>query len=282
MPALAPIASALFAALSLAGCAFAPPPNPAPTAQPIATGTLTPAAFAGRWKTDFSTFRRSGATPMVIQLQNGFYSCTCRAPGRIRTDGNDHPVKWKNGIDSVAIETVDDHSVRETGKIGGKLIFTSRFSVQSNGDAAVMAFTEYGNHPQSFKVGFARVGRGEAGLNAVNGTWQATGMWDASRSVGLYSYTLSGNLIGYHDTQGIFYVAKINGERGPVLRDAKPDGSVEVTSLGETTLRETWYDATGRRKHTCTMTVMPGGQTMHTIDVDYTGGGTLTFTSGKR
>lgn len=261
-------------ALLLAGCTTAPPLNPAP-AMPFA-------AFNGTWKTDFSTFKRSGAVPMVIRLQGGFYRCTCRGPGRLKADGKDHPVKWQNGIEAAAVKALNDHSVEETGKIGGELIFTSRFSVEPNGKAAVMAFNEYGKHPKSFKVKFARIGTGEPDLNAVNGTWQAAGMRDASRDVGLYTYTLDGNRIGYHDAQGISYVTKVGGERGPVTRDAKPDGSVEVAGLGEATLRETWYGADDRKKHTDIMTVMPGGQTMHTIDVDYTGGGTLTFTSERQ
>jgi hypothetical protein len=98
--------------------------------------------FDGTWKIDMSKVDFS-KKPDVFLLKDGMYSCkTCTPPYTVKADGSDQPVSGHPYFDSVAIQVVNDHEIKETDKKGGKTVATSQVTVSADGKTAMVEFSD--------------------------------------------------------------------------------------------------------------------------------------------
>jgi hypothetical protein len=94
---------------------------------------MAQSVFDGTWQVDLNKVDFS-KKPDVFVLRNGMYACkTCTPPYDVKADGSDQPVTGHPYFDTVAIKVINDHSIEETDKKGGKVVGTSTSTVSSDG-----------------------------------------------------------------------------------------------------------------------------------------------------
>jgi hypothetical protein len=92
----------------------------------ISLPAMAQSIFNGTWKGDLSSFQPP-TKPDEYLLKDGMYDCkTCAPPYDIKADGTDQPVKGHPYMDTVAIKVLDDRTIEETDKKGGKTVATSK------------------------------------------------------------------------------------------------------------------------------------------------------------
>lgn len=226
---------------------------------------LAQSAFNGTWKTNVSSIK-SGGEPLVIHLKDGMYTDNGHPPVKVKADGTDHAVAGHPGYDSVAIEVLNDHSIKETEKKDGKVVSTVTVTVTPDGKIANYEYTSYtSTGPVTGKGVAERVAKGATGSNAVAGTWKFGRMEDASANGMTATYMVDGDDISFSTPTGDAYTAKINGKAVPFTSGMGAPGiTVAVKRMGKDSLRETWY-RDGKETNQDTMTISADGKTMKTI-----------------
>jgi hypothetical protein len=199
-------------------------------------------AFDGTWKVDISkvNFPRK---PNEFLLQGGMYTCkTCVPPYTVKADGTDQPVSGHPYYNTVAIEAVNDHEVKETDKKDGKVVGTATTTISSDGNTATTEFSDSSNTnggpPVTGKGEAVRVAKGPAGSNAISGSWRTTKVEGLSDNGISTTYKVNGDEIMMTSPTGQSYTAKLNGTEAPMKGDPGVT-SVKVKMIGKTTLEET-------------------------------------------
>jgi hypothetical protein len=220
---------------------------------------MAQSAFDGTWKIDVSKVEAS-KKPEVITLKNGEYTCNCTPPIRIKADGMDHKVSGFHRIDMVSIKIVDDHTVTETGKKDGKVVYTDTTTVAPDGKTATFESTsERPDGSSTVKGTMTRVGKAPAGSHALAGSWHTSSFQSASDNMLTYTYKIDGNSVSMSDPRGESYTATLDGKAAPYKGDPGTD-MVSVKMVGHA-LQETTSLA-GKVVSISTMTVSPDGKAM--------------------
>jgi hypothetical protein len=246
---------------------------------------LAHSAFNGTWKLDPSTLHVTGGTGHVQSLKNGVYECSkgCGPSTiKVKADGTDHAVTGNPDYDTVAIEVISDHSIRETDKKDGKIVSTSTATVAADGKTGTVEFTDNsGPKPASGTFVVERAGNAMPGESALTGTWK----FGHYKSLSDPSDTVVLNVVGNRITAGneagsSSYTAEIGGKAVPFTHNGKPDGTVSVKRAGKDSLRAT-YEKDGTVTRTVTVTVAANGKTMKMITHNPHTGATATMIHDK-
>ncbi|MBS0381493.1 MAG: hypothetical protein JSR56_03585 [Proteobacteria bacterium] len=229
---------------------------------------LAQSAFNGTWKTDVSSIKSSGE-PLVIHLKDGTYETNSHPPIKIKADGADHAVTGHPGFDAVAVEVINDHSIKQTEKKDGKVVAEVTVTVTPDGKTANYEFTDYTSTGTTNGKGVAeRVAKGAPGSNAVAGTWKFGHIENISANGLTATYKVDGDDISFSTPTGSAYTAKINGKAVPFTNGRGESGvTVAVKRMGKDSLRETWY-RDGKETSYDTMTVAADGKTMKSTNHD--------------
>lgn len=229
---------------------------------------LAQSAFNGTWKTDVNSIK-SGGEPLILNLKNGIYECNCVPPVKVKADGQDHAVTGHPGFDTVAIKVLNDHSIQQTDKKDGKVVFTRTFAAAADGKTGTFEFTNTQHaSPVTGKGIMQRVANGAPGSNAVAGSWQLKQVDNVSDNGLTSTYKVDGDTVSYSDPGGGSYTAKIGGKPVAYTSGAGIAGiTVSVRHEGKDGLRETWY-RDGKETSWDTMTVAADGKTMKTVSRD--------------
>jgi len=234
----------------------------------ISLPAMAQSAFNGTWKGDLSSFQPPGK-PDEYLLKDGMYHCkTCAPPYDIKADGTDQPVKGHPYMDTVAIKVVDDHTIEETDKKGGKIVATSKSVVSPDGKTIRYEFSDSSNtnaDPVTGKGEAMRVGTQPAGAHAISGSWRNTKMENLSDNALLATYKVEGDTLSMSTPTGQSYMAKLDGTEAPYKGDPGTT-SVSVKSMGKNTIEET-DKRDGKVIGVVKMTVSADGKTMN-IQVD--------------
>jgi len=208
--------------------------------MPVAAAAQS--AFDGTWKVDLNNVDFS-KKPDVFLLQNGKYECkTCTPPYQIKADGTDQPISGHPYVDTIAIEVVNDHEIKETDKKDGKVVGTSTSTVSPDGNTMMSSFSDSSNTnggpPVTGKGEATRVAKGPAGSNAISGAWRTTKIESMSDNAATMTFNVSGNEITMTNPTGQSYTATLNGPDAPMKGDPGVT-SVSVKMMGMNTLVET-------------------------------------------
>ncbi|WP_430391329.1 hypothetical protein [Dyella sp. 20L07] len=240
-------------------------------------------AFDGTWKIDTNQVQMS-KKPDVIVLQNGRYDCkTCAPPIDIKADGQDQKVTGHPYFDMMAIEVVDDHTMKATQKKGGKVVSTSTTTVAPDGKTAHFEFTDSSNtnaDPVSGKGDLKQVAKGPAGSHAISGSWVTSDLAGFSDNGLLFTYKLDGSMLGMTTPTGQSYEAKTDGSEAPYKGDPGIT-SVTVKQMGKDTLVET-DKRDGKVISVIKSTVGADGKTMNVVFDDKLRGQTMSFVAIKQ
>ncbi len=221
-------------------------------------------AFDGTWKIDVNKVQSSGK-PQVITLKDGEYTCNCTPPIKLKADGLDHAVTGHPTMDMVAVKIVDDHTITETGKKGGKVVYTDTTKVAPDGKTATFESTsDRSGNSSTVKGTLTRVGEAAAGSHAAAGSWHASSYQSASDNMLTYTYKVAGNDVSMTNPRGEAYNAKLDGKPVAYTGDPGTD-KITVKMVGDA-LQETTSLA-GKVTSIATMNVSADGKTMTTVIV---------------
>jgi len=220
-------------------------------------------AFDGTWKIDVNKINFP-KKPDVFVLQSGMYECkTCTPPYAIKADGTDQSVTGHPYFDTVAIQVVNDHEIKETDKKQGKVVATSTSTVSSDGSTLTVVFSDSSNSnggpPVTGKGQATLVAKGPTGSHGISGSWRTTKIEGVSDNATVWTYKVTGDQITMTNPTGQSYTAKLNGADAPMKGDPGVT-SVSVKMMGKDTLEET-DKREGKVIGVFKLTVAPDGKT---------------------
>jgi hypothetical protein len=248
----------------------------------IPVQAMADSPFDGTWKAELSSANFS-KKPDVYLLKDGTYACkTCTPPYTIKADGSDQAVSGHPNFDTVAIKVVDDHTVQETDKKGGKTVGTSTTTVAADGKMADVSWTDSSStsgQPVAGKISVKQVAAGPAGSNAISGSWVTTSVASISDNGITVTYKTDGDTLSMTNPTGESFTAKIDGTQAPF--SGSPNfNTIAVKKVDARTLVLT-YGRDGKVVSIRHMTVNKDGKTMSVSSHSLLDGHTTTWTNEK-
>lgn len=229
---------------------------------------LAQSAFDGSWKMDLNKAHLS-SKPDELVLKDGMYHCkTCVPAIDIKADGTDQPVSGHPYFDTLAIRVIDDHTVQEIGKKGGREVLKETTTVSADGKTASSQFSDSssGNGtPVTGTATMARVSPAPVGSHALSGGWRTTGYEGVTENALIMNIKEEGGIFSMESPMGTSYMAKTDGSNAPFKGDPGID-TVNVVHKGKNVVVET-DKRNGKVIDVVTMTVAPDGKTMK-VDID--------------
>ena len=224
---------------------------------------MAQSSFDGTWKIDLSKIELP-KKPDVMLLQGGMYQCkTCIPAINIKADGQDQKVSGDPYVDSMSIKVVDDHTILETDKKGGKTVGTSTTTVSKDGATATFEFTDSSNTngaPVTGKGTMTRVEKGPAGSHAISGSWRTSKLDNLSDNALALTLKVEGDSLHMTNPTGQSFVAKLDGTDAPMKGDPGVT-SVSVKRISKDVLEET-DKRDGKAISTLKMTASADGKTI--------------------
>lgn len=241
-------------------------------------------ALDGTWKIDLKQVNWS-TKPDVYLLSGGTYECkTCVPVIKVKADGSDQPVTGHPYFDTMSIQVVDDHTIKETDKKNGQVVGQSTTTVSSDGNTMNFEFTDSSNTnggpPVTGKGSESRVEKGPSGSHAVSGSWRMSEMGDLSDNGTLYTFAFKGDEVTMTSPTGQTYTAKLDGTDAPMKGDPGVT-SVSVKMLAKNTLQEI-YKRDGNPISIIKTTVDASGKTVHVVAIDKLHNTTMEFNAIKQ
>jgi hypothetical protein len=229
----------------------------------LPAGAMAQSAFDGTWKVDLGKLELP-KKPDAYVLQNGMYECkTCAPAYKVKADGSDQKVSGNPYADMVAVKVVDDHTMMQTSKKGGKVVSTFTFKVAADGKTASFEFNDSSDSnaaPVTGKGSAMRIAAGPAGSHVMSGSWRTTSYENVSDNGLSFTYKMSGDSLSMTTPTGQSYTAKTNGAEAQYKGDPGIT-SVSIMAMGKNTLQET-DKRNGKIIGTSTMTVSADGKSM--------------------
>ncbi len=236
----------------------------------------------GTWKVDLNKAQLP-KKPDVFEVGNGMYRCqTCVPKVEIKADGQDHPITGHPYYDTMSVTVVDDHTIQETEMRNGKVVFTGKSTVSSDGKTLAVDWVDSGQptgEPVTGTSTFTRVGKAPAGMNAVSGSWRAKKMSGSDNGL-ILTFKGKGDMLSMSTPTGQSYTAKIGGGDAPYQGDPGTT-SVSLKQLSNDTVEET-DKRDGKVIAVVKMTVLPDGKTMNVAIDDILHGTTSKFVLTKQ
>lgn len=248
----------------------------------VPLGAMAASPFDGTWKEDASSSKSSN-TPDRVVLKDGMYSCkSCTPSYTVKADGSDQAVSGNPYYDTVAVNASDPHKVVVTEKKGGKTMETLTFNVAQDGKTVNVDFNGTAENGASYsgQGGLKRVAAGPKGSEPISGTWQRTGLTNASDSIMTVTYKVNGDTLTMTDPTGDSYTAQMNGTDAPVKGNPGVT-TVSVTKMGPRTLMEKDM-RDGKTVETVKSTVASDGNSMMVVDDNKLTHRTTTYKASKQ
>ena len=228
--------------------------------------SATPAAaqslFDGRWRPDTSTMQNN-AKPTAVLFENGIFNKDSeRAEDGVKADGKFHSISGDGYVDEIAIDVIDDHTIREIDKVHGKIVYTVKYIVSQDSNFLTWEVTSFANpdgKPVRSELRQRRVGILSAKSHPISGTWQKIGLTVDGGSAD-WILKLDGNHFSSWSLQGVGYEAIVGGPAVPIKGD-EAGGVAQVTMPSANTVIKT-SSLNGIVGGILEMLVLPDGKTM--------------------
>ena len=200
---------------------------------PAAAGDIN-----GTWKADINSVQFD-TKPDDYLLQGGTYSCkSCTPAYTVPADGAFHPVSLPYA-DSDAVKIVDDHTITEISKKGGKQVGEATTTVSADGNTSTTKFTDTSapGAPATGEFTETRVGPAPAGAHAISGQWKPAKLSNFTDAALTFTLGVDGDTYKSSSPDGTSFEAKIGGGDVPIKGDiagttasvAKADNGYAVT-----------------------------------------------------
>jgi hypothetical protein len=225
---------------------------------------IAQSAFVGTWKADINNNIQLPDKSFSSLLADGVYQCiTCAPAYTVKADGKDHKVAGHPYFDSVRIKIVDDRTIVETDKKGGKTVTLATTKVAGNGLTETFEVTDSSNSngaPVKVKGENTLVTKGPAGSHASSGSWRVTKYENVSDNGLLVTLAMDGAKLKMSNPTGQSFSAPLDGTDSPFMGDPGQT-SVSLMRVNDRTIDET-DKRDGKVIGTEHMTVAADGKTM--------------------
>lgn len=196
----------------------------------------------GTWRSQLDK-AKSESKPMELTLKDGAFKCAgCDANVSldVKASGRDEPVSGTSDYDSVAVTTVDAHTVKAVYKKDKQVSFDEVDSVSADGKTLTRQFHAFPlkGAPIAGTLVYARAAAAAPGAHAVSGTWsvkQAVGFSDAALTV---TYRSTGDGLSMTAGTGESYTASFGGPDVPLKND-RSGGTISIKKIDAATFEET-------------------------------------------
>ena len=137
--------------------------------------------FDGTWKVypQQSTSSGNRTRRLHMGITERHLSCSAcpdmAGPIQIKADGTDQPVQGRRAFDTLAIEIVDDKTIRATEKRDGKIVESVKNTLSAADKTLTRNTTSYlegSKQPFTETTTLTRVAASPAGSHAISGSWQ--------------------------------------------------------------------------------------------------------------
>ena len=207
----------------------------------LSGGAMAQSPFDGTWKGDVNS-AKFPEKPDVYVLKDGTYTCkTCAPPYSVKADGTDQKVAGHPYFDMMSIKVVDDKTIEEIDKKGGKVVATSKTWISADGNTMMFEFSDSSattGAPVTGKGSETRVAKGPEGSHAISGSWKMAKMDQLSDNGMTITYKTAGDSITMTTPNGQSYTAKLDGTEAPYKGDPGTT-SVSVKKMGANAFEET-------------------------------------------
>jgi hypothetical protein len=248
----------------------------------LASATLfaqTP--FDGTWMAKLDTAKLP-TKPDKYTVSNNKYEClTCVPKVEVKADGTDQKVTGHPYFDTIAVHVVDASSVEIIEKKDGKVMYSDKSTVSSDGKTLSDKFTDTtGTQPVTGEAISTRVSAGPAGSHALSGAWRIEKYNTISNNGLTVKYQGTADGLKMSDLNGNSYDAKFDGKNYPINGDP---GHTMVTlkRIGNDTIEET-DKRDGKVVGVSRMTVSSDGKSIHVDYSDKQHGTTMAYTMEKQ
>ena len=245
---------------------------------------LAQSAFVGTWKMDVSNNIQMPKKPYHYLLASGVFHCqNCVPPYQVKADGQDHKVAGHPYYDTVSIKIIDDNTIGETDKKGGKTVTVSTYKVAADGATMTYESSDSSNSnadPIKMKAELSRVAKAPAGSHAISGSWRATKFDSLSDNGTLVTYALEATNLKMTTPTGQSYSAPLDGTDSPFNGDPGQT-SVSMKRIDDRTIEET-DKRNGKVIGSSKLTVSADGKTMTVAWKDMLHGDSGSFTNIKQ
>jgi hypothetical protein len=203
------------------------------------TAVFAQSPFDGTWMTKLDTAKLP-TKPDEYSLNNNMYEClTCVPKVSVKADGMDQKVTGHPYYDTVAVKVVNASEVEVIEKKDGKVMFTDKSTVSSDGKTLDDKFTDTtGTQPVTGEVTMARVKAGAPGSHAMSGSWRTEKIDTISNNGLTITYKGTADGLKMSDPNGHSYDAKFDGKDYPI--DGDPGHTmVSLKKISDRTIEET-------------------------------------------
>jgi len=244
---------------------------------------LAATPFDGTWKADLSTLTMPKKAD-VFSLRRGRYSCdSCEPVISVWADGAPHRVAGHRYYDHIAVQAVNDRTLRITQLVGDRVTFSEEMTVAADGKTLAFTFRDMrGGAPVTGRGSERRIGAAPHPIaaHAVSGTWKLVSIEHASDAGLVFSLRSEGATMHMSTPTGQSYAAVVGGPPAPISGNL-PGTMAALKRLSATTLQE--IDTRGGRiVSVVTMTVAPGDRTMTVVTNETVHGAAQTYKAVKQ
>lgn len=194
----------------------------------------------GTWKVDLASAQFPDK-PDQFELKDGRYTCSSCVPAiDVKSDGTDQQVSGSKYYDTIAVQVVDDRTIKSTMKQDGKITSESTTTVAADGTTLTESFKGYppAGAPVTGQVLMERVAKGPAGSHAISGSWRVRKVADVADAGLTFTYKTTADGIRMSTPTGESYDAKFDGKDYPVKGD-RGGSMVMVKKVDDRTIEET-------------------------------------------
>jgi hypothetical protein len=249
----------------------------------VSASSLAQSPFDGTWVAKLGSIQFS-QKPEIYSLQNGTYECqTCVPKLNVKADGKDYPVAGSPYFSTVAVQVIDNNSIRITEKHKGKVVYEELDTVSPDGNTLTQKITDSSapnGQPVTAEEVFARVNQVPAGTSPISGAWQPETLKDVSQNGITVTYQSTRDGLNASNPTGEGYSAKFDGKEY-LVHGAPAHNTVSLKRVKKNTIRET-DRLDGRVHYVLRMTVLPDGKTMRVTETDMERGTKTVYTMVKK
>lgn len=247
------------------------------------TMLLAQSPFDGTWVAKLDSVQLP-QKPEVYSLQNGTYECESCVPRiNVKADGKDYPVAGSPYFSTIAVQAVDNNSIRITEKQRDRVVYVETDTVSADGNTLTEKIADSSapnEQPVTGEETFKRVGPGPAGASPISGSWQAESLRDISENGITVTYQSTVDGLKASTPSGEGYSAKFDGKEYRV-QGAPAHNTVSLKRVKANTIIET-DKLDGRAHYILRMTVLPDGKTMRVTETDLERGTKTVYTMEKK
>ena len=184
--------------------------------------SVSSSPFNGIWQIDVPSAVQDAELETFAVTGGSFSRGPMDARITIKSDGRRDKIPSDGYVDEVAVSVIGRRAVKETDRLGGKIVYTVLYNVSSDGRTLIQKVTDLSkpdHKPVPTLIRHRRVGAVPVAGSLVSGKWQPIGLVTTNSHL-TEVITLTEGRFSSRGPGGYGYSAKIGGDPVPIKGDA--------------------------------------------------------------